>query len=117
MMPKEKYLFDELNEPEPEPWVDPAPVEFDITLEDGTKQHVKFSYLGKNIPHFEYRGEGISETGYRSEFPGHGIIPENEIKEYAIAIAERVRADHLVFLKKAERKNRRGKARKPEEGK
>jgi hypothetical protein len=68
------------------------------------------------LPHFEYRGEGISETGYRSEFCGFGIIPENEIKEYAIAIAERVRADYLVFLKKTERKKRRGKVRKPEEG-
>jgi hypothetical protein len=113
-MIKEKYLFDELNEPEPAPWVDPPPVEFDITLEDGTKQHVEFSYLVPNLPHFEYRGEGISETGYYSHFPGHGIIPENEIREYAVSAAEILRANRLIFLKKAERKGRRGKAGKPE---
>jgi hypothetical protein len=35
--------------------------------------------------------------------------PANEVKEYAVSIAERVRAEHLVFLKKTERKKRVGK--------
>jgi hypothetical protein len=91
------------------------PKEFNITLADGTAVKVKFEY-SFSIPHFEFRGEGISSTGYRSHslLRGHKFAEqapsEAEMKAEALEVAEIVRKEYLAEqVKEAQRARRKSK--------
>jgi hypothetical protein len=82
-------------------------ITFNLTLSDGSIIQARFHYLTKNLPHFQYHGEAISSTGYRSHFFGYGIwIPEEEIESLALSEAELIRAEHLKEINKQKKRKK-----------
>lgn len=85
---------------------DTPPVEFMITLFDGTLVKVifKMRYL-MFTSHFEFHGD-MTETGYRSHFPGDVLEDwtDAEIRDEALAIANASRKELLEKLRKEARK-------------
>jgi hypothetical protein len=80
---------------------------FGLTLSDGSEVQVEFSYIVPSMPHFAFRGDSISTTGYRSCFPRYGICAsstEDEIKSIALQCAEMILLAHLAEIKKSKQK-------------
>jgi hypothetical protein len=86
----------------------PLEREFWITLEDETQIRVVFEYITNTMPHYNFYGD-ITETGYRSHFPGYGVIPEQDIVPLAIEAASFIRAEYLKNKLLEERKRSRKK--------
>lgn len=90
------------------------PVEFMITLFDGTPVSVVFALrYFRHASHFEFRGD-MTNTGYRSHFTGDVLEgwTEQEIKDLALKIANASRKEFMEELQKEARKAGR-KKRKP----
>ncbi len=87
------------------------PFEFAITLFDGTPVNVIFRMrYFRFTSHFEFHGD-MTETGYRSHFPG-GVLEgwtETEIQNEALAIANASRKELLETRRKEARKATRKK--------
>lgn len=82
------------------------PVEFMITLFDGTPARVVFTLrYFRNASHFDFYGE-MTSTGYRSHFFGGVLegLTEAEIKDLAVDIANASRKEFTEQLRKEARK-------------
>jgi hypothetical protein len=85
-------------------------LDFELVLKDGVKVsvHYKRRYICGD-DHFEFRGDGISSTGYRSHFVREMNIPDGEVIEAALEIAEYLREGRIAEITK---ENRRRKNKK-----
>jgi hypothetical protein len=82
------------------------PVEFILTLFDGTPVKVVFAlYYFNHASHFEFRGD-MTNTGYRSHFTGEPLEgwTEAEIRELALKIADDSRMEFAEHLRRETRK-------------
>ena len=102
----------ELFEPDPPPKVGSEEMDFSFSLKDGSEVSVHFdrNYLLDNS-HFDFFGDMVSETGYRSYFPDDGDFisdPDDVVikraKEYAELLAEEM---SKKIAKGSRRKERR----------
>ena len=87
-----------------EKYKETPPVDFDISLADGTPVHITFKqrYFFFSS-HFEFHGD-ITSTGYRSHFTGEVLEwTQEEIHAFALQIAEECRRELLRERAKAAR--------------
>ena len=101
----------ELFEPDPPPKVGSEILDFTFTLQDGSEVSVHFQrYFLSYCSHLEFRGNAISETGYRSYFPCDGVFindPDDVVIEMAKEVAEILREETSnKIVKKSRRKGR-----------
>jgi len=102
----------ELFEPEPPPKVGSEEMDFSFSLKDGSEVSVHFRrYFLSFCSHLEFRGDTISETGYRSYFPNNGVFvndPDDVVIEKAKEVAEFLREEReKEIAKESRRKGRR----------
>ena len=93
-------------------------LEFDLTLKDGScvSAHFKRHYLLDNS-HIDFYGDAISETGYRSYFPGGDCFindPDDAVIEKAGEVAEMLREDMVKKARKGRGKKGTGEKNKNE---
>jgi len=97
----------ELFEPEPPPKVGSEEMNFSFSLKDGSEVSVHFRrYFLSHCSHLEFRGDMVSETGYRSYFPYDGVIindPDDVVIEKAKEVAEFLREERLKEIAKESR--------------
>ena len=102
----------ELFEPEPPPKVGSEEMDFSFALKDGSEVSIHFvRHFVSHGSHLEFLGSAISETGYRSYFPGDGVFindPDDVVIEKAKEIAGFLREETLKEIaKESRRKGRR----------
>jgi hypothetical protein len=101
--------------PDPPPVNGSAVLDFGLTLKDGCKVSVHYERRWINFcAHIEFRGEGISGTGYRSFFPPGQCLtdePDDEVIEAARILAEELREKRLGEIAKEKRPRRAARAR------
>ena len=111
----------ELFEPEPPPKVGSEEMDFSFSLKDGSEVSVHFQrYFLSHCSHLEFRGDTISETGYRSYFPYDGVFindPDDIVIEKAKEVAEFLREETLKEIAKESRRKGRRKSKIKEEQK
>jgi len=96
----------ELFKPEPPPATVSAEMIFSISLKDGSGVsvhfHRRFFAEITNVARFEYFGDSISSTGYKSEFPRLDFTkaPDKDIIKYARLAAEQLREERLREIAK-----------------
>jgi len=98
----------ELFQPEPLPRAGSSELNFDISLKDGAAVKVRFHYITPTMPHFDFYGEAISSTGYRSCFPccDFSGLSDSEIIKIAAECAEFEREEYVKTLAKKSRKRK-----------
>jgi hypothetical protein len=103
----------ELFEPEPPPKVGSEKLDFTISLKDGSEVSVHFDrYYFVFSAHIEFRGNAISETGYRSYFPNNGAFindSDDVVIEKIKEIAEFLREETIKEIAKESRRKGRKK--------
>jgi len=91
----------------------PKIMKFEIVTSRGNKVQVSFDRAFNY--HFEFCGESISNTGYRSHFLGFGNdinLPDIEIPEFAKKIADKLEIEEEIEKLKREKKEKRGGKKK-----
>ena len=94
---------------------------FDLTLKDGSTVNVTYKYFSSYgdtvVPHIEFHGNCLSETGYQSWFPG--MVRSTEIADFdaeieilALKGAEKFRAEHIIAMKKKQKQLRKAETAK-----
>ena len=103
----------------PEPPIDASEeMKFDLTLKDGScvSAHFKRHYFS-GISHIDFYGDAVSETGYRSYFPGGDCLindSDDAVIEKAREVAEMLREDMVKKTSKRRSKKDAGEKNKNE---
>ena len=88
-------------------------MDFSFSLKDGSEISVHFErYFLSHCPCLEFRGDTISETGYRSHFPYDGVFindPDDVVIEKAKEVAEFLREETSEAIAKESRRKGRMK--------
>jgi len=110
----EQDLFKEEQE-EPIPVIGSEKIDFSFLLKDGSNVSVNFErHFSDSVSHFDFYGDMVSETGYRSYFSFDNeftVDPDDVVIEKAKIIAEQLREE---LINKIEKESRRKKRKKKE---